>query len=449
MCTKEDSEVILDAYHKIATGILTSNKKKKAVSLKNDQALAKGMLAKICVALIYLDEMDSLPMTEIQKYTCSSKAMYVQYNQIKSRNPDAISSIFENRIEQLIKAVSRHEATMIENIRLQEPGGERIDIEEVFQEKKYYNRLGSTLAPIVLRDAIKEAATSVGTSDAKVYITETGLKYHVKDCPYCRRWNLIATTQLMAENQKLTPCKCIADEKAVQELDHNYVTAFIDESIFPVQFDSSGNKSNVGNFSYILCWGKLGSELEITDSNIIAKGLDYSCENKKIERLSEAAIGKVMISLVYDYNFSGNVQIYTDNMTAMKHWMTIQKNSKLAKHFESVTVNHINREFNKNANKICRKTVFLCMPKTAYDSVILKCVEYDELKKQLAEAKLREKQLLEQGANMKSDLTGESSIVCNVPRVESDSCKMGFIDKIKCKASRCFGAKSYRLISNE
>lgn len=400
MCTKTDEEILLDAYHKLAEGYLNGNKKKKNVSLKNDQNLTNGILGKVCMKLIYLDEMTTITMAEIQSHLNSSKAMFVQYNQIKARNPAAVSGILENRMEQLVRAMARHEADMLVDLRNQEPGGDRIDIEEVFSEKKYYNRLGSTLARVVVRDAIKDNATSVGNSNATVYITETGKKYHVKDCPYCRRWNLIATTKAMAENQKLTPCKCIAEKKAADEVDHSFVTAFIDESIHPVQWNENGSKGNVGSFSYIICWGHLDSELEISEKNIITKGVDYTAEHKKIERLSEEAIGKVMVKLAYDYDFDGDIHIFTDNMTAMENWSAVKQNSRLAKLFNSVTVSHISREYNKEADKLGRQITLLRMPTVTYNTVVSKCAAYDNLQKQKAEAKLREKNEAEQQARI-------------------------------------------------
>ena len=78
MCTKTDEEILLDAYHKLAEGYLNGNKKKKNVSLKNDQNLTNGILGKVCMKLIYLDEMTTITMTEIQSYLNSSKAMFVQ-----------------------------------------------------------------------------------------------------------------------------------------------------------------------------------------------------------------------------------------------------------------------------------------------------------------------------------------------------------------------------------
>lgn len=390
MCERTDEEILLEAYHKMAEDFQNSKKKRKSVALKDDQNLAKGILSKLCMILISLEEMDSHTMTEIQSHIRKAKSILVQVNQIKARNPQAISSIFDIRMKQLMKAMSRHEAKMIENIRLQEPGGKRIDVEEVFSKKQYYNRLGNTLAPVIVRDAVKDVATSVGMANAKVYITETGLKYHMKDCPYCRKRNLMETTKAMAENQKLTSCKCVISQKATDEVDHTFVTAFIDESIRPVKWNEDGNKGNAGSFSYILCWGHLDSEIEITERNIIVKGIDYTHEHTKIERISEAAIGKVMITLAYDYNYEGDVHIYTDNMVAMKNWTSIQQNSKLSKLFNSVTVSYISREFNKEADKIVRQNVFLCIPATTYSEVVNKCVGYDNMLKKQAQAKAEE-----------------------------------------------------------
>jgi hypothetical protein len=185
----------------------------------------------------------------------------------------------------------------------------------------------------------------------------------------------------MAEYLKLGPCKCIS-AKNEEKIDYNHVTAFIDESIHPTRWNESGTTGKSGSFSYIVSWGKITSEKDIREETIIAKGIEYMRETEHIERVTEAAIGKVMIALAYDYDFSGTLQIFTDNKSAVQQWTSVGKNKKLARQFESVSVNFVPREKNVIADQIGRSKMCLCIPKEVYDTIVQKCEIYDHLQEE-------------------------------------------------------------------
>ena len=50
---------------------------------------------------------------------------------------------------------------------------------------------------------MKDHYLSVGKGKAVYYLTKTGKKYHIDNCPYCRRGEFIPATRAIVENQKL------------------------------------------------------------------------------------------------------------------------------------------------------------------------------------------------------------------------------------------------------
>ena len=88
----------------------------------------------------------------------------------------------------------------------------------------------------------------------------------------------------------------IIANQAMFSIDHTCVTAFIDESIHSVAWDEQGHKGKAGIYSYIICWGNLSSESQITDKRVITDGVDYTGENEHIERITETAVGRKAVS---------------------------------------------------------------------------------------------------------------------------------------------------------
>ena len=386
MCVKSDEQVLYESYMKLTERFSTDPNKNP---LEADKEAISRMMPKFSLTLLRLEEGMMLTSFDKQKSINIGKSFFIQISQIKRRHPECIYSSLNSNLERLLKAICRTEAEMISLVRLQETGGERIDVEEIFSKKKYLNRLGSVLAKDLVKEAIKDNVSTVGhiNENAKWYITGTGKKYHVADCPYCRGRNLTATTNAMIDNQKLEPCKCVEKMSATE--DTSCITAFIDESIHSIQWNEKGRADSTGSFSYIICRGFLPNEKFITEDNTLAKGVDYVTENERVDRVTEAAIGKVMLSILYDFNFNGSVNIYTDNIIAMNEWNIVSKNSKIAEQFESVTVRHIPRENNKKADALGRTKTYLCVSTEVYSSIKTKVDNYDRLRDE------REKELLE------------------------------------------------------
>ena len=393
MCIKSDDQILYESYLKLGEEIMTQAMSKCAVPFEEDKDLIEEINSRLPLMLVYLADTNILSSAEVQKQLVKAKEIYVQFFKAKGRNPECIMSYVSDKMDRLIHAVARHEAAMLENIRKQESSGENIDLEKIFEQKKNLKRLGNTSIRNVIKEAMKDYVSSQDNKGEIYYITETGKKYHVDNCPYCRGRKINMATKAEIENQKLVACKCIDLKATASRKDENTVTVFVDESIRTIKWPE---ESKVGSFSYIICEGGLSNENEIDTAQVIAQGVDYTPENSCTDRITETAVGKVMMTLAYDFNFKGNVQIYTDNLVAKKKWTTIPRNSRLSKLFESVKVTYIPREKNTRADKLVKSYTYLGMPTHTYNEITAKLRAYDRIQAQAAEQKLREKQQKEQ-----------------------------------------------------
>ena len=391
---RTDEEILYDCYHQLYEKCLTKNKK---VTPSKDKPVINSIAQKSSKLLGFISGPGSVPI-DIDKNVMSAKGLYLQYAHIKGRNPGIIDPVLDITMEKMIKAVCGHEADMIREIRLQETGGNRIDIEDYFKDRKNINLLGCHSARKIILEFIRSMTDPVGYVH-RFYITDTGKKYHRKGCPFCHGRSLTATTSLMVRNQNLNPCKCLTDIKSIEDEEAICMTAFIDESIHPTLWDTDGNKGMIGSYSYIICRGCLENETEITENNRVTEGVDFIGEEKHVERITEAAVGKVLLSLAYDYGFFGRVYIYTDNRTVVTHWRDSVKNKRIAELFTRVEVSYISRKRNTKADKLGRKRMLLDMPS----------VTYNEIVKELARVKVLERQI--------EELESEKAFTTEIPEV--------------------------------
>ena len=363
-----------------------AKKRANAKVYKKDLASIKTNAQLVLMRL----ENESTSIIEVRKNVLSGKHMFIRFVGISEIMPEHVTDSMKKTMDKLIHEVCRREAEMIDLVRMRELGGERIDITEIFSYNKYLPRLKGELAQDIVADAVKDADIVFGPS---YYITATGTKYHQENCPYCRGRQLSAVSKKIVEMQKLTPCKCVALQEKLQGVDHSCVTAFVDESIHETKWDENGKKGRDGSFSYIICWGDLKNESEITPENVITQGVDYSTEHQNIERITESAIGKVLITLAYDYEFHGPVQVFTDNQHASVNWMDNRRNKKLVKLFHHVAVSYIPRELNTKADSLGRTRRHLDIPKEHYDELVNFAEEVNQLQKQVH--RLEKKTLLQ------------------------------------------------------
>lgn len=400
MCTKSDEQILYESYMRLRE---INTRKVPPVSLEDDKKTLAGIMAKFPIIFMRLEQDNTLTAMDVQQSLFKAKSYIVQLNKIKVRNPSLIKDNLVKTMDSMVKAMCKREADMINLLRLQETGGDRIDLETIFQKPLNVSSLGNMIARDIIKKAMKDEGTYVGekTEDNQWYITETGKKYHVKDCVYCKGKTLVRTTNSMIDNQKLEPCKCV--ERLLMAEDRTYVTAFIDESIHRIKWNEEGKADSTSSFSYIICWGNLLSEKNIREDNIITKGVDYYNETDSVSKVTEAAIGKVMLSLIYDYNFTGTLQIYTDNKVAMKSWSQASVNSLIAKHFKSVSVSYIPRERNTEADKLGREKMYLCLATDVYNSIVSKCNDYDNLKRKYEQEVVGRKRIEDEIEQIKNE----------------------------------------------
>ena len=390
MGAKSDEQILIESYKKL----FEVNAKNSNTTLCDKKAVSK-IMSKFPIVLLRLDQDNTLTALDIQKNLFKAKSYMVQLYRIKKKNPSCIQPSLERSMDSMLHAVCRREAEMIKLIRIQETGGDRIDLEKIFEKKTNINMLVNFLARDIVKKALTDVTSVVGEkgNESIWYITETGKKYHVKDCVYCKGKTLINATNAMVYNQNLKPCKCVERTQVVD--DKTCVTAFVDESIHFVKWNENGIASPTSSFSYIICRGNLLSEENIREENIITKGVDHFNETASTERVTEAAIGKVLISLLYDYEFTGDIQIYIDNQSVVNKWKNQAVNSKLATQFKSVSVSYVPRERNTIADQLGREKMYLCLSSDVYNSIVNKNNKYNTLWRQYERVSLENKRLEE------------------------------------------------------
>ncbi len=94
---------------------------------------------------------------------------------------------FYKKLDCLIHAVIRYEVDYIQILRNREINGDSIDLNVILNNENNLNRLGSEVAWNIVSNYIYEnKSLTVGNYESLFYKTETGKRYHVADCHYCR-----------------------------------------------------------------------------------------------------------------------------------------------------------------------------------------------------------------------------------------------------------------------
>ena len=154
MSDKNYENIMTEAYRMLAD---SCKKSKSIVDAKTDQKSATALLPRLCISLINIDEDEGVSKAQLQKELLEAKEIYIQLHYIKARNPEVITNIFEVRLEKLRKAMSRHEAELIEGIAQTNPCANLVDLRDIFTTKRYYTKLKSKLASAIYIEAIKQA----------------------------------------------------------------------------------------------------------------------------------------------------------------------------------------------------------------------------------------------------------------------------------------------------
>lgn len=326
---------------------LYANKQQKGTLSKQQKKTLSGLTNNSAKMISKLKDRDiMLTMKENPKYVNKIKAWYISYSNLLGKDSSIANHPLTEYLHSLIHYVCKYEVEIIKVLKLRETGGD-FDIRKILNNESSLKYLGCLPA-----------------------------------------WKLI---QIHIEAHKFDEIvgKCFEPRYEPQSVNSEaeetslVVTAFVDESIHPVAWDEYGNKGKAGSYSYIVCWGDLSDETEITDKNILTKGVDYAREIIHIDRITETAIGKILLTLAYDFEYSGQVHIYTDNLCAANQWVSVAKNSRLSKLFKSVEVRYIPREKNKIADRLGRTRMLLDMPINAYEEIIKNKIDTEALKKRV------------------------------------------------------------------
>jgi hypothetical protein len=153
-----------------------------------------------------------------------------------------------------------------------------------------------------------------------------------------------------------------------------------------------------------------------------------------------------MFSVFYDFGFTGHLQIFTDNMTAMENWTKNGKNSKLALNFESVTVSFIPREKNTMADKLGRTRMIINIPTAEYLGIVAKCNSYEQLQGDKVRIELEKRAALE-AKNLAENRVKDLEIQLEQYKILDE--KRGFIPRWFSKLKNFFkDGRGYELLGN-
>jgi len=389
---KADRVILYEAYRKYQD--LCKGKQMTA----KQQSITRNDLFRRAERLLLFLNSPSTSAVEKNNLLRKCKPLYQQYSIFLKGNPGGVSESLAKKMDELLLQMTIWEEEQVHTFRKKEAGGEGLNMEAIFSEQANIRQLLTMRVENLLRMALKDKKfTIVSHTDQKIFITESGTKYHRADCPYCRGRKLIPASFAKIENVGYTPCKCIGAtdkvlvkrEELTQErkeaLATQTMTAFIDESVRPNPWklwdDSLPDRQS--SYSYVICRGMLESEREITEENRVSAKACLANEAADVTMSAIEAISAVLLKIAFRYGFHGDVLIYTDNMAAKNKWYKNERALYLASLFESVKVCHIPREENTVADAVGRETAFADMPAALMGSLLERCRKYDSQKAEL------------------------------------------------------------------
>lgn len=143
------------------------------------------------------------------------------------------------------------------------------------------------------------------------------------------------------------------------------VTIFIDETIKLNPLSLTGEL--IGNYSFIIANGDLKRESQIDSDNLIIEKVGQAQSTNHVELITTEAIGNALFTLLYEYNYTNNVRILIDNITAKKHWKKKKKEFAVFRCFKSVSISHINRKHNTKADALSRRNVVMTLTRKEFN----------------------------------------------------------------------------------
>ncbi len=321
-----------------------------------------------------------------------AKGIVVDYFRIKKSQESILKNRDEQRILELYEYIAMIEAENVERCRYRMFRGGQVDLNKIFASTFYVCKLMHTPIAEILRQCfLEDNVNELVDGLERIYASETGSRYHYADCPHCKKGTLYEINWKYVEYFELSPCKCVEARRNPQEEQRNYRTIFMDESIRrnPWEKYNHSLEKIQGVYSFILCKGRLEKETEIEEALIEDIETGFVVGELSPERIALETIHRVLMHLVYENFFDGQVIIYTDNMGAEKKWKEYKNNMELASHFENVKVVHIVRTYNTVADGICREAAYLQVTDDLMAEIFERYQGYELLKKE--NDKLKEK----------------------------------------------------------
>ena len=331
--------------------------------------------------------------TELEKQNILRKCKNAlrNYCRFVKGNPEALTEQLLQRKEELLSLIISLEVPLITRFRRSLGDDDYLDLEEIFSKHRYTSELVREPITQVLENAVKDKEIRAIKKYKLYYMTRTGNRYHVSNCPCCRGKILCVDNEFNLVTEGIKPCRCVkkAYERAEyiglkKELEKKYITAFVDES----RKSNPGHKiiENLGKkqntISIILCIGKLRSEGDITERNTIGRYIHVTEDTDKLYKTTFEAIGTAMLKASL-MGINKKMIIYTDNQGASSKWRTCKPLELLSRGFPGVSVKFIKREKNTEADGLIRQNSILQLPRDKMNEVITSYMKMSDLYREL------------------------------------------------------------------
>ena len=291
-----------------------------------------------------------------------------------ARTPEKIKEEAYETMNELLSLAGEYETANVQRLREKLPLGERLNLKKILEETNDVSQILSMEVDRIVERTLNGPYSVVFCRKAEpYYATASGKHYHKENCPYCKGKEIYPVTRGMIENLGCQPCVCVTGVKArklsPERLDRKAVTIFVDESIRKnpfSEYDPSLPECE-GVYSYVVCRGRLKSEKEITEKNLIRECAAFADEctgDWNVTNITIEGIYKALCWTAYRYGFRGEVNLFVDNLGVIGHLRKTEELRSMEALFEKVTLTHVPRTENKRADMVGRKeALFHANPK--------------------------------------------------------------------------------------
>ncbi len=360
---KSDYQIIMKAYQ---AGVSLAKGQKK-LCVKDVPSLVKSAKQYIVALSAQTDR------TGYRNAVRAAKAQVLIFAEWVARNPAKIKEEDYETMNTLLTLTGEYEASYIQKLREKETLGYRINLKKILEKPDCLKKvLGKEMDRIVEEEFADSRALTISKRQQQFFVTGSGEKYHRQDCPYCKARELYLVTEKMIENFGCLPCRCVTEEEkehASAHIDLSAVTIFVDESVRKNPFHPYDESlpEYEGIYSFVVCQGKLKSENEIQEGNLIKKCASFADECEEALNATNVAIEgicKALMWTAFRYGFCGEVFVFVDNLGTIGKLKKTGELQPLEELFEKVSLRHVPRTGNKYADMVGRKeAIFHANPK--------------------------------------------------------------------------------------